>query len=634
MATPQDIIDDAREYVGDLAYSAEQALSFAGQWAENSVNNAIDYLNNPFQIEGITKLEPASIPEAPNLNLIELQLDPIPADMEQLQPIPTYAPQQVPSFDLQAPEFIEPVKPSQLSDFVGTPPEPEFPDIPDSPSGLNDPLPDVSFGAHAMPVMQAMSMPSRPNAPPVFDVSAPDDLAGDFSGNIDKYTTRGETLANAYVDGMMAKFAPNHKDGMAALEAKLTEFMAGGTGIPSEVEDAIYARGRARNDEEAKRMQDATFLDVAARGFTLPTGALVSLLSKARQESAANSNKTNNEIMIQQADLEQKNIQFAISTSAALRTTVLGLTNSWLQGLVSLNGQALDAAKSVMGAVIEAYNTSVKAYSMQLEGWRAEVALFDGLLKFELGKVEVFRAEVQRLEAEYSADQMQIDLVKAEISRRTALADLYKSQVESVIAKADMEKKKVDVFQMQVQAYAAQTQAKQAEWQGFSAQVSGYTARAQVYNAQASAFSSRVQAFKADIDAKTSEIDAVIKQNQGIVESYRAKMQAYLASVQAESASNSANIETQRQKATIFKAQVDENLAKYQSDIVYYKAEADRILEEARLDFSAKAKQAELKLSGAKITSDVFREIGTIQGNMAQAALSGMNTLAASTETI
>lgn len=42
MATPQEIIDDAREYVGKLAYSAEQALSLAGQRAENSVNNAID----------------------------------------------------------------------------------------------------------------------------------------------------------------------------------------------------------------------------------------------------------------------------------------------------------------------------------------------------------------------------------------------------------------------------------------------------------------------------------------------------------------------------------------------------------------------------------------------------------------
>ena len=41
MATPQEIIDDAREYVDKLAYSAEQALNLAGQRAELAVASAI-----------------------------------------------------------------------------------------------------------------------------------------------------------------------------------------------------------------------------------------------------------------------------------------------------------------------------------------------------------------------------------------------------------------------------------------------------------------------------------------------------------------------------------------------------------------------------------------------------------------
>ena len=634
MATPQDIIDDARKYVSGLKEDAVSALNQARQNIDNSMTTVLNHVKGPFAITGVNKLIEPSQVLPPDFDFIQLRLPEPIGEMETQDTVPGYSQQVAPVFTSTAPRLVRPSTPSELDAFSSEPPVPRFKDIPDAPQSLSDPLPSIVFAAHEIPVMQGLSMPDKPNAPPVFSVAAPGDLSAQLESNIDKYVTRGETLAHAYVDSMIAKFAPNHKAGMATLESKLTEFMTGGTGIPSEVEDAIYARGRARNDEEAKRMQDATFLDVAARGFTLPTGALASLLSKARQDSAANSNKTNNEIMIQQAELEQKNIQFAINTSAALRTTVLGMTNSWLQGMVSLNGQAVETAKSVMGAVVEAYNTSVKAYSMQLEGWRAEVALFDGLLKFELGKIEVFKAEVQRLEAEFSSDQMQIERVKSEISRRLALADLYKSRVNAVIASAEIEKKKVDVFQSQVQAYSAKVQAKQAEWQGFAAQINGYEAEVRAYGSEASAFTARVQAFKADIDAKTSEIDAVLKKNQGIVDTYRSKTQAYLASVQAESASNSANIETQKQKGVLFKAQVDENLAKYQADITYYKLESDRIMNKARLDFEIAAKRAEIDMGGLRLTSDVYKEIGAIQGNMAQAALSGMNTLAASTETI
>ena len=51
---------------------------------------------------------------------------------------------------------------------------------------------------------------------------------------------------------------------MAAIEAQLTRYLNGGTGLDPLVEEAIYNRGRARNDFEAKRVQDAALREAAA----------------------------------------------------------------------------------------------------------------------------------------------------------------------------------------------------------------------------------------------------------------------------------------------------------------------------------------------------------------------------------
>lgn len=636
MATPQDIIDDARGYVADIQADAVLALMNAVMFVDASGGVNIAEIPAEFEIKGVTDLpEPPDVPDIPDLEIIDLLLPTAPGEMGTLDTIPTYAQQTAPVFGETAPTFTMPSLPAGLAEFRTNAPTITSVEFPEPPSELENPnLQPVVFGDHTAPDKMALFMPQLPGNAPAFNGTEPTNLADEFRANYADTRTVLSTLASSYVEQMISQYAPNHSAGMAAVESRLQTYLDGGTALAPEVEEAIFNRARARNDVEAKKVQDAAFADIAARGFTLPSGALASTLARARQEAANNANKTSNEIAVAQAELEQKNLQFALSTSAALRTTVLQLTNSWLQGMLAINGQALDTAKAIMSAVIEAYNTTVKVYMTRVEGWKTEVAMFDSKIKFELSKVEIYKAEIAALQAEYTVDQMKVDLYKAEVSRLMSLAELYKGRIQAVMGQVSLEKSKIDIFQAQVQAYSAQTQAKQAEWQGFSAQIGGQTASAQAYSARVSGYTAQVQAYKTDIEAKVAEMNAVIAKNQSVADTYKSRVLAYTAQVQAASTSNSANIETQRQKSTLYKARIDQNMAKYQMSTTYYKVEADRILEEAREKFNAASKKAELFLELSKVTGGIYERIGAIQGGMAQAALAGMNTLAASTETI
>jgi hypothetical protein len=630
MATAEEMIDSAREYAGDLVGEARNALEAAANYMNAESGAIINTIPNGVEIEGVTELdEPPDIGDLPELETFDLALPNAPDSLQTLDPIPAYVTTPAPVFSEQAPTFVLPSLPANQASFTHSAPSISNVAFPDPPAELDAPqLQPVVFGTYAAPDRPVVSLPGLPNAAPVFEGVEPQNLPDRFAGDHQAERATMTTLASAYVDQMIDKFAPNHQAGMAELESRLTKYMQGGTALAPEVEDAIYHRAQEKNDREAERVQRAAFADVAARGFTLPTGALAATLARARMEAASNNSKAASDIAVAQAELEQRNIQFAVTTSAALRSTVLNLTNAWLQGVLSINGQALESAKSILSAVIEAYNTAARAYATRLEGWKAEVAMFDSKIRLELSKVEVYKAEIQALEAEYSVDQMKVDQYKAEVSRLTSLADLYAKRIDAVMGQVTLEKSKIEIFQSQVQAYAAQTQAKQAEWQGFQAQVGGQTAAFQAYRDRVSAYSSEVQAHRTGIEAKLAEMNAVSTKNQSTVDAYRAQVQAYTAQVQALSAAQNANADTQRQKSTLYQAKINAASTQYQMNTVFYRNEADRIMTEARMKFDTALKRAELSTELAKLTSAVKDSLGGVYGNMAQAALSGMNTLA------
>ena len=634
MSSAEAIISDARTYVSSLKGDMVGALTQARDLVRADGSYALGFLTYDTKIPGVTKLpDPPALPARPEFPAINLALSPPPEPMPALDSPPTYTQMNTPEFSDPVPTYEEPDKPTRLEPFRDAPlPMDLGIDFPEPPSELSDPNFELPiFSPHTPPKPLAVSLPALPPEVPPNTTTEPTNLSGRFVTDVAAYGATSRGLASTYVDEMVTKFAPQHTAGMSALEARLQRYLDGGTGLNPAIEDAIYDRGRAKNDVESKRVQDSTLADMAARGFTMPNGVGNSMMARARQEAANNNAKMVNEIAIAQAELEQKNLQFAVTSSAALRTTVLNLTQQWLQGLVALNGQAVDSAKAVLSAMIDAYNTSVKAYSVKLDAWKAEAALFDSKVKVELAKAEIYKTEISALLAEYSVDQMKVDLYKAEVSSLMSLAEMYKGQVAAVAGKVGLEKLKIDLFQAQVQSYSAQVQQKQAEWQGFSASVGGFSAEAQAYSARVNGYSAQVSAFKADIDAKVGEIQATTAKNQATADGYKGTVAGYVANVQGLSASNSANIESQRQTGTLFKAELDFGSTKYASNLGYYKAESDRVLAEAKVKFDVLGKKAEMATEQMKAAASIGKELGAIQGGMAQAALAGMNVLAATT---
>ncbi len=97
------------------------------------------------------------------------------------------------------------------------------------------------------------------------------------------------------------------------MDQLLSDLSSGAGGLGGTVEQEIYDRAVARqnvdNDAKYREIEDYA----SSRGFELPTGAMMGRLQEQTNVIATNNLDINGKILIEQADLAQKNQQFVIT---------------------------------------------------------------------------------------------------------------------------------------------------------------------------------------------------------------------------------------------------------------------------------------------------------------------------------
>ena len=632
MSTPTEIINDARTYVATMSSAATAAVSEAVK--------AVEWVSRPY-LDQIFVERPDNLGELiapgeltiPNLDYRDIS-DTRPPDTKlDIQHIDPVDPGNAPTFEKNAPQVMLPDKPQRIEPFPDKSPSLDLSVL--FPSAPNIIMPEA-------PVVGIYTAPSKPTTTiPTFDAisptglpEAPANLEGEFISAYHEVAPEFMSLINGHIDAQLTRLNPQYFQQMGRIEAQLTKYLDGGTGLNKTVEEAIYFRARERNDAEAARSREAAYLEAASRGFTLPSGALMTAVARARQEAANNNAKSSTDIAVAQAELEQRNLQFAVTTSVGLRTAMVNAMIAYMQNLVQINGQALDYAKSVLNALVEIYNIATRVFASKLEVYKAEATVFETRIRAALTGIEIYKAEIDALKALTQVDLTRVEVYKARIDVLTAATNLYRTQVEAAVSKASLQRLKIDIFQAQVQAFGAQVSAKNAEWQGYVSAVNGEEAKVRGFGAEVQAFNAKVQGYKSGIDAKIGAAQARATSNEASARGYSAAWDAYRIEVQAKGEVARTFLENQRQKVVAFQAKAAALTSKAQVKVEKYQAESAVTIKEADIRLQRNVAQVGASADRIRLLTSVHLANSTVQGNLASAALSGMNSLAASTEAI
>lgn len=582
---------------------------------------------------GIVPIPAPSIgtqPAAPVLSPVSLNLPDAPGKAPTLQTLPDLSLGEAPTLAAEAPTLSFPSTPSAIGAAPDAPEIDMSIRFPDPPAVLTNELPPPPKSTErAEPTAPEINLPTFGYSAPRDAPDAPEDGLDIMEDTFAAKSGDMQANADAYVSAWMQKYNPEHSNQMGRIEERLSELMAGGSGFKPEIEQAIYNRARERNDVDAARVREAGYAEAASRGFTLPTGALIAGVARARQEAANAVTKANQDIIVMAAELEQKNLQFTLTTAIGLRTAMVSAAMSYMGHVTSINAQAADYAKAAFSNVVELYNASVRVYSARIDAYRAHAAVFETMLKTETTKLDVYRGEIAALEAMTNVDQSRAAVYRIQIEAITSMITLYRAQIEAAQGRASLEKLKLEVFQSQTQAFGAQVQAKNAEWSGYNAALNGEEAKVRIFGTQVSAFNSLLDSHRSTIAAKIAELDAVTKSNQAASDMHGADIRSYTALVGAESERARAENDNNRQLLAVFDKEISAFQSQAQIKLAQYTTESDVRVKNATSDLSAQIEMARARTQFGEAIANLSNDGAQIYGNLAGAAMAGINTLAA-----
>jgi len=629
MATDvQGIISAAQDTAQEMATQAAEFTRKA-QLAFDTRSDVVP-INLPLSLTDVN-FDIGEVPQYQGAAFVEPES---PGAAPSLREVPDLTLPATPTNTAQKPVIRTPQTPSQLAHFNKQAPTLSGISVPAAPAALQN------LALLTPPTLTDITVPGAPVVQiPEFDAIRPNTTLQD-PGNLEAqfrqdFRDQAGSMARALegeIDAYLSKINPQFHSQMAAIEDRLARYLDGGTGFTPAVENAIWNRAVDKIDGEFRRARDTAYEDAARRGFTLPTGALHSTLMQSRQAAADASARAAMDIAIKQAEIEQANLQFAVTQSANLRQVALQATQSWAGNLVQINGQALEFAKGVLQAAVQLYDIQAKTVQVRVQLYQAEAEVYQHRLKAALAIYDAYQAHIEGLKAQVSVDAARVQAFQAQASGYAALANAYKAVIDGVATKAQIEKLKVEAFGAEVNAFQAQVQAKTAEWQGFKAQLEGETIKIDAYGKEVQAYGQEVEAYRAQVQAQTTTIQAVSTANEAAARTYQASVGAYSALVQGRSTvveaeiksfestlkAWTAGVQAQESEARV---KIANNQANAQATISAYGQNTHLALANMEMNYKRMNDMARVGVSGA----EVF-------GKMASSALSGMNSLAASIE--
>lgn len=525
-----------------------------------------------------------------------------------LPPVPVAPVIAFPAIDAPDPlllDAIAPVTPGVLPEFSAAAPVVQILNKPDALSlagpGTAPTIADVTLPVAPLialpeaPLMELLAMPALPSISlPTFLGSAP--------GAEPVMPTTGFVWSEEYYDSALLRDATS----------RLTSMILGGTGLPAAIEQAIWDRGRAREDILANKATQEAYEEFGSRGFSLPPGALAGRVDEVRQKSREAASTLSRDVAVKQAELEIENLKFSVQAGIQLAGQMMTYSGQYA-------GRAMEAAKTTVQIALDIFGANVSLFNARLQAYQTEASVFKDLIQAESIKLEQYRTEIEAQKLIGDVNMQAIQIYKTRIDALMSAVELYKAELDGVKTGVDVDRARIDGFRATVDAYKSMVEAKSSEYQAWGQSIQGEVAKVGAYEAQARAFGTLVDAYKTGETVKIENMRAQISGNEMRVKAFGAEVDYLAEQVKAAVAQVDTGVKIYDGQARVYGAQIGGEEARVRA-----------LAEQVRLIMAAGSTDAELKLKAADININQLTRIALAEQEGRKAAGAVAGQLAAS----
>ncbi|ULQ47393.1 hypothetical protein JN531_003710 [Flagellatimonas centrodinii] len=612
MAEPTTVFGLVQQGQDQFKQFAEQAFTQANTLLGDLTQFDVPNIDNDLSIEPPSIEISFEMPEAPTFEPESPDFPALPGDLQLPQVPAPQLPSAPGAFTESAPAVQSPQRPAPLSVSAPTnAPEVSAPEYPEAPDVALPDAPDIDV---PLPSLREVQLPEFPEIVfPEFTAVSPDFNLQEPVVNID------------FEEGTYS--SPQ----LTALQATLQD-MLNGMALPAGVEDALFERGRARLDRDARKQEMLATEQWSGRGFDAPGGDLAARLAEVRQGNQDAVSQLNRDVYIQSQVTAIENLRFAVGQMVTLESRLIGLFSE-------AAGRALEVQRITGQLAIDLFNARVTVLNARIAHYRAEADVFRTRVDAERAKLEALRAEIEaalavnqlneldvRIYAErVRAEQGRIAIYEARVRALANIVDVYEAQVRAALGKVEVDRVRMEGFRTRVEAYAQQVAGKRAEFEAYGEDVRAQSAATDAYRARVGAHAELTRAYATQVEASIAPIRAQVEINRGQVDAYTAKLGAFREKVNAEASRHQANVAVFDGKARIFSSQVSAASAEAQAR----GQEVSLLLEDARsrlqLLVENNRNEGQNAIQGAGLILEKLRSAATVASQLAAGAMSAVN---------
>lgn len=375
----------------------------------------------------------------------------------------------------------------------------------------------------------------------------------------------------------------------------------GGTGLPANIENALFSRTRSRQSKETERAVQEAVSDWSSRNFTMPPGMLVKQVAAIREQGGLQAADLNREIMIEAAKWEIENMRFMVQQGIALEQMNQNLHSN-------LANRLLEVAKLGIETKINVFNAEISLFNIQNAAFETLSSVYKTKLEGALAKLTAYKTQVEAQSIVGQLNEQMVQVYRAKMEAVASNVELYKAKIQGASIRSDIIKNRFDAYRSEVQAFGELIAAEKTKVDAYEAQTRAESAKASIFDAQARAYASTIQAVQAKAGIKSDQIrlkmeaaKTWISKYAADVDGYKAGLQAKLSEIQNNTAAFSAQVEAWRAGAgvSISNAEMQSrfadmntrtNIQYSQMQISEYQAKSDQIIKNAQIALeSAKA---------------------------------------------
>lgn len=282
---------------------------------------------------------------------------------------------------------------------------------------------------------------------------------------------------------------------------------------------AAILENRERKKEE---IRDA----FAAMGHAKLSGPALAAIRLVERDADRDLQNLQWQLTSRRAELTVQNRQFTIQQ--ALQAVVGVALEVWNQG----NNRALEAAKAAVAAAYQDVDARVSLFNCQVSAYQAEAAVMQARIQAALSVLEKARIELEAAKVRGELNQQQVQNYSEQIRAVGQIVAVYQARVQGAAVTAEIQKTRLQAYEIGVQAYAARVNATTARFNAKAAEISGQEAKSRAYAEQVRAYADRVAAAKTQADIASVQAGIVAEANKSAVALYQAGTEAYRANWQ------------------------------------------------------------------------------------------------------